>query len=229
MPTPSRRRSPRPGLSRRTTSAPEARSPPAAGIPLIALTGGIGSGKSEALDAFARCGAAVLSSDGVVHELYEDPEVVLAVAERFGPSVVGPAGVDRAALGARAFAEEGGLAFLERLLHPRVEARRRAWIERERAREPPPPLLVCEIPLLYEADAADRFDAVLVVSAGEGVRRARVEARGQRFAERTGRQLPEEEKRARADAWYLNEGSLAALRAWVAERFAEYTGRACGD
>ena len=93
------------------------------------MTGGIGSGKSEALAAFAACGAAVLSSDAVVHQLYDDPEVVAAVAERFGADVVGPGGVDRALLGARAFAEEGGIGFLEALIHPRVERRRRAWMD----------------------------------------------------------------------------------------------------
>ena len=98
--------------------------------PCVALTGGIGSGKSEALAAFAACGAATLSSDQVVHDLYGDPEVAAAVAERFGPGVLGEGGaVDRAALGARAFAQAGGIAYLEGLLHPRIERRRRAWIQ----------------------------------------------------------------------------------------------------
>jgi dephospho-CoA kinase len=164
----------------------------------------------------------------VVHDLYGDPEVVAAVTERFGPEVRGPDGaVDRAALGRRAFAEPGGIEFLERLLHPRVEERRSRWMAEQAARVPPPPLLVCEVPLLFEAGAADRFDAVLVVSASEAVRRARVEARGQAFAERGERQLPEAEKRARADRWFLNEGSLEALEGWVGDRYREYAGRPC--
>ncbi len=194
----------------------------------MALTGGIGSGKSEALAAFARCGAAVLSSDAVVHDEYADPEVVAAVTRRFGAGALAPDGrVDRRALGALAFADPEGIPFLEALLHPRVEARRRAWVAEQRALDPPPPLLVCEIPLLFEARAEDGFDAVLVISAGEAVRRARVQARGQRFAERGDRQLPEAEKRARADRWFLNEGPPEDLVAWVGKRFREYAGRPC--
>jgi dephospho-CoA kinase len=200
-----------------------------AGPPCLALTGGIGSGKSEALAAFADCGAAVLSSDEVVHDLYRDPEVIEVVVRRFGPSVVGDGGaVDRSALGALAFAAPGGIEFLEGLLHPLVEARRRAWVEEQGRREPAPPLLVCEIPLLFEGGGEAAFDAVLVVSASDEVRRARVEARGQRFAERGERQLPEAAKRSRADRWFMNDGTLEALAGWVAERFREYAGTPCG-
>jgi dephospho-CoA kinase len=170
----------------------------------------------------------VLSSDRAVHDLYADPEVVAAVVERFGPEVVGADGaVDRAALGARAFAQEGGIAFLERLIHPRVERRRRAWIAEQSARRPPPALLVCEVPLLFEAGAQDRFDAALVVTAPAEVRRRRVEARGQDFDERSARQMPEEDKVALADRVLVNDGDLAALREWVADRYGEYAGRPC--
>ena len=172
----------------------------------------------------------MLSSDAAVHDLYRDPEVVAAVAGRFGPGVLDGAGsVDRRALGARAFAEDGGVRFLEGLLHPRIGARRRAWIAEQAARTPPPPLLVCEVPLLFEAGLEGEFDAVLVVTAPEPVRRRRVEARGQGFAERAARQLPEEEKVAGADAAFVNDGDLDALRAWVADRYAEYAGRTCDE
>jgi dephospho-CoA kinase len=192
------------------------------------VTGGIGSGKSEALAAFAACGAATLSSDQVVHDLYGDPAVRAAVAERFGPEVLAPGGgVDRAALGGRAFAEEGGLAFLEGLLHPRIERRRAAWIAEQSARRPAPPLLVCEVPLLFEAGLEGRFDAALLVTAPDEVRRRRVEARGQDFEARSARQLPEDEKAARADRVLVNDAGLDALRGWVADRFAEYAGRPC--
>ncbi len=195
--------------------------------PCVAVTGGIGSGKSEALAAFAACGAATLSSDQIVHDLYADPEVVAAVAERFGPEIAPGGVVDRAALGARAFAHEGGIAYLEGLLHPRIEGRRAAWVEEQSAREPPPPLLVCEVPLLFEAGAEGRFDAALLVTAPEEVRRRRVEARGQDFQARSARQMPEDEKAARADRVLVNDAGLAALRAWVADRFAEYAGLPC--
>jgi dephospho-CoA kinase len=190
--------------------------------PCLGLTGGIGSGKTAALAAFARLGAAVLSSDAVVHDLYRTPEVIAAVAQRFGADILRDGEVDRAALAGRAFAQEGGLAFLEGLLHPRIGRQRREWLAQQRSARPAPPLLVCEVPLLFEAGIEDQFDAVLVVTAGEEVRRARVEARGQRFAERRGRQLDEEEKVARADRSFVNDGSIQELEAWVAERFREY-------
>ncbi len=196
--------------------------------PCLGLTGGIGSGKSAALAAFAACGAAVLSSDEVVHALYRDPEVVRAVAGRFGPGVLATDGtVDRPALGARAFAEEDGIRFLEGVLHPRVGAARVAWIAAQRRRVPPPPLLVCEVPLLFEAGLQDRFDAVLVVTAPDPVRRARVEARGQAFAARVGRQWDEARKVAAADHAYVNDGTLGDLGAWVAARYAQYAGEPC--
>ena len=110
-----------------------------------------------------------------------------------------------------------------------MEAVRRGWEERQRELRTPPPLLVVEVPLLFEAGLAADYDAVLVVTASEAVRRARVEARGQDFAGRSARQLGEAEKVARADRAYVNDGSLDDLRAWVAARFREYAGRACGD
>jgi dephospho-CoA kinase len=150
------------------------------------------------------------------------------VRSRFGDDAIGPSGaVDRAVLGPRAFAEEGGLAFLEALVHPRVQSVRRDWIAAERGRDAPPALLVCEVPVLFEAGIADQFDAVLVVTASDAVRRARVTARGQDFEQRSARQIPEREKVARADGAYVNDGDLAALRAWVADRYAEYSGRSC--
>ncbi len=189
----------------------------------LGLTGGIGSGKSAALAAFAQLGAAVQSSDDAVHAAYADPAVVRAVAERFGTDVVGPGDeVDRAAVGRAVFGDAEARRFLEELIHPRVRAARQEFRARASARVPPPPLLVCEVPLLFEVGLEDQFDAVLVVTAGEDVRRARVEARGQDFDARRGAQMTEDEKIARADRYVVNDGSLAELEAWVAERFREY-------
>lgn len=170
-------------------------------------------------------GAATLSSDAVVHGLYARPDVIAAVTERFGSDVLHPDGsVDRSALGARAFAEPGGIRFLEELLHPRIGAARQEWVAHERSADPPPPLLVCEVPLLFEAGLRDMFDAVLVVTASEPVRRARVEARGQAFSQRAGLQWDEDRKVAAADHAHVNDGDLAALEAWVADMFARYAG-----
>jgi dephospho-CoA kinase len=192
---------------------------------VLGLTGGIGSGKSEALRAFAELGAATLSSDDAVHAAYARPEVVERVRARFGDAVIGPDGsVDRSVLGSLVFAEEGGLAALEAIVHPLVGRAWEEWIAAQAAAHPPPPLMVCEVPILYEVGLEDLFDAVLVVTASDDVRRARVEERGQDFAARAAHQLPEADKVARADAHFVNDGDRAALRAWVADRFAEYAG-----
>lgn len=193
--------------------------------PVLGLTGGIGSGKSEALAAFAACGAATLSADEVVHALYLRDDVRAAVAERFGAGVMrADGGVDRAAVGERVFADAGARAFVEGLLHPLIGREREEWIARMRARVPAPPVIVCEVPLLYEAGLDDRFDAVVVITAGEARRRERVSARGQDFEARSRAQLPEDEKVSRADHVYVNEGSLDDLRAWVSDRCREYAG-----
>ncbi len=189
---------------------------PTSGPACIGLTGGIGSGKTAALAAFARRGAAVLSSDEVVHRLYADPDVVSAVVGRFGNGVLGADGtVDRGAVGERAFTDDADLAFLEGLLHPRIGAERTAWVAGQRTATPPPPVLVCEVPLLFEVGLADQFDAVVVVTAPEAVRRVRVEDRGQQYDARRAHQVDEAAKVARADMAYVNDGSLMDLDAWV--------------
>lgn len=165
----------------------------------------------------------MLSSDAVVHALYGRDDVVRAVVDRFGADVLDADGrVDRAVLGPRAFAQDGGIAFLEALLHPRIAQERERWVAAQRAAEPPPPLLVCEVPLLFEAGLQDAFDAVVVVTASPEVRRARVERRGQAFGERAGRQWDEAAKVAAADAAVVNDGDLHHLHAWVADVMARY-------
>lgn len=207
-------------MGARASTRAEARLP---GPAVLGLTGGIGSGKTAALEAFERAGAAVLSADAVVHRLYGHDDVKALVRERFGPDVFDANGrVDRPALAERAFAEDGGVAFLEGLLHPRIGIARRDWIGAERARVPPPPVIVCEVPLLFEAGLGDAFDAVLVVTAPEEVRRARVTARGQDFDARSGRQMDEQAKVAAAEMAYVNDGTLADLDAWVQSVVAHY-------
>lgn len=188
----------------------------------LGLTGGIGSGKSTALAAFAACGAATLSSDDVVHGLYAQDDVRKLVRDRFGAGVFGPDGaIDRRALGARAFTDPDGIGFLQDLLYPRIHAARDAWIRARRA-DGRWPLLVVEVPLLFEAGLAASFDAVLVVTAAEDVRRARVAERGQDFGERAERQWTEARKVAAADRAFVNNADPARLDAWVAEVFAEF-------
>lgn len=157
-----------------------------------------------------------------MHALYAQGDVVSLVSERFGPSVVAADGsIDRRALGAQALADPDGLGFLETVVFPRIADARAGWI-RDRRAERRWPLLVVEVPLLFEAGLAGEFDAVLVVTASDAVRRARVAARGQDFAALAGRQWPEDRKVAAADRVYRNDGDLDALQAWVTEVFGQY-------
>jgi len=183
-------------------SSPRARSPLA-----VAITGGIGAGKSEALAAFARHGAATISSDDVVHELYDDPQVQAALTERFGTS-------DRRAVSEHAVGDRDALIWLERLLHPLVIQRTEAWRDELAQLPDPPALAVNEVPLLYEAGAEDRFDAVVVITAP---RELRADRAGDRMDEREQRLIPDEEKVSRADFAYVNDGSLHDLDAFVAD------------
>ena len=148
----------------------------------------------------------------MVHELYAGPEVRDAVVARWGPDVAPGGVVDRAAVARRAFASPDERAWLEGLLWPLVGARVAGWRAAESAREPPPPALVVETPLLFEAALERLYDATLVVVADEGIRARRAEARGHAAVdERTARQLSQEEKAARADHVVRNDRDLAAL------------------
>jgi dephospho-CoA kinase len=180
--------------------------------PFVGLTGGIGAGKSEALAALERLGAATISADAVVHELYGDPEVVAAVTERWGAAVA-PGGVaDRSAIAARAFADPDERAWLEGLLWPRVGERIAAWREEQAAREPAPRALVVETPLLFEAGLEGIYDATIAVVADEAVRARRAAARGHEAVdERNARQLPQPEKARRATFAVENSGSISEL------------------
>jgi dephospho-CoA kinase len=174
----------------------------------VALTGGIAAGKSEALRAFARHGAAVESSDEVVHRLYaEDEGLRDALRARWGERVFRDREPDRSAIGGIVFADRDELAWLEGELHPRVRAAVSDWLARQTA-----DVAVVEIPLLYETGGEARFDRVVVVTAPPAVREAR---RGD-VAAREERLVPDEEKVRRADFSYVNDGTLEELDAFVA-------------
>ena len=179
------------------------------------MTGGIGAGKSEALKAFARHGAAVLSSDEIVHGLLrDDAEVRDAIVAKLGAEALDAEGrVDRAQVGRLVFGNPERVAWLEALLHPRVAAAQLEWRERQTSLPDPPRACVIEIPLLYEVGAESRFDAVVVITAPESVRAGRTPLATD---ERAARLLPDEEKVARADFAFVNDGSLDELDAFVA-------------
>ena len=182
-------------------------------VPFVGLTGGVGAGKSTALAELERLGAATLSTDAVVHDLYGSDELRAAVVERFGPEVAPNGRVDRAALATRAFANAEDRAWLEGMLWPRVGARIAAWREEQRSHEPPPVAMVVEVPLLFESGMEDAFDATIAVVAAEDVRSQRAAARGhEAVGERVARQLPQDEKARRADHAVRNNGSRTELQ-----------------
>lgn len=181
-------------------------------VPFVGLTGGIGAGKSTALAALERQGAVCLSTDRVVHQLYESAEVRDAVVERFGPSVVQGERVDRAALARAAFAGDDSRAWLEQLLWPRVGARIAAWRREADEARPPPRAAVVEVPLLFESGLDHGFDATIAVVADEAVRERRAAARGhEALSERAARQLTQQEKAERATYTVLNDGTESDL------------------
>jgi dephospho-CoA kinase len=182
-------------------------------IPWIGLTGGIGAGKSTALQALERLGAVCLSTDQVVHELYESPEIRAAVAERFGAEVIADGRVDRPALARTAFATEEGRSWLEQLLWPRVGERVAAFRLQAAAANPPPRAAVVEIPLLFESGSDHGFDATIAVIADEAIRHERAAARGhEALSERAARQLTQQEKSQRATYTVVNDGSEGDLQ-----------------
>jgi dephospho-CoA kinase len=181
-------------------------------VPFVGLTGGLGAGKSTALAALERLGAATLSTDAVVHELYASPELRDTVVARWGEDVAPGGVVDRAAIAARAFATPDERAWLEAEIWPRVGARIAAWREEIAAREPVPAAAVVETPLLFEAGMDAIYDATVAVIADEAVRAQRAAARGHVATdERAARQLPQEEKARRATYTVSNSGTVEDL------------------
>jgi dephospho-CoA kinase len=181
--------------------------------PFVGLTGGIGAGKSTALAALERLGAETLSTDAVVHELYETDEVRDAVTQRFGPDVAPGGIVDRGAVARAAFATPEDRAWLEQLLWPRVGARVWAWREQLAKMDPPPRAGVVETPLLFEAGMEGAYDATIAVVVDEQLRADRAAARGHHAVdERTARQLSQNEKAERATYVVLNDGTVEQLQ-----------------
>jgi dephospho-CoA kinase len=182
-------------------------------VPFIGLTGGLGAGKSEALRALAELGAATLSTDAVVHELLQGDELRDAVVERLGPEVVRDGTLDRSLIAGRVFGDDEARAWLEGALWPRVGARVAAWRNALDEADPRPRAAVVEVPLLFEAGMGPVFDYTIAVVADEAVRAERAGRRGHAaVAERTGRQLSQEQKSQRADFTVHNDGTIDELK-----------------
>ena len=166
---------------------------------VLCLTGSLGMGKSTAAKFFAECGVPVHDSDAVVHALYEGEAVPLI--ERAFPGSALDGKVDRKALGAMVLNDEAALARLEAIIHPLVTASRQKFLTEAAACGTP--VVVVDIPLLFETEAESRCDAVVVVSAPAEMQRARAFGRPgmteEKFAALLAKQMPDAEKRRRAD------------------------------
>jgi dephospho-CoA kinase len=194
----------------------------------VAITGGIGAGKSTALECFRRHGAATVSSDEIVHHLLaSDDDVRRALVARLGEDILGADGrPDRERIARRVFRDREALEFLEQLLHPLVSLEYLAWREQLASLPEPPAVCVTEVPLLYEVGAETRFDKVVLVTAPAKLREAR---RGGHKDDREARLISDREKARRADFVYVNTGTPDELDAWVAGVLATLTREAMSD
>ena len=182
---------------------------------ILGLTGSIGMGKSTVSAMFRAAGVPVFDADAAVHELQGPDGALLPMIEHAFPGTTGPQGVDRVKLGAAVFGDPAKLEKLEAIVHPAVGAMRAGFLEENTDQS----LIVFDIPLLFEKGGFDMIDAVAVVSAPVEEQRARVLARPgmteEKFAQIMAIQVPDAEKRARAD-YVIDTGCpLAETRASV--------------
>lgn len=168
---------------------------------ILGLTGSIGMGKSRAGHVFRQCGVPVFDADKTVHRLMEKGGAAVGAVERAFPGTQKDGAVDRVALGARVFGKPDELRRLEKILHPRVRAERARFLRQAQARRTA--LVVLDIPLLFETGGDANCDYTAVVSAPYFIQRARVLGRAgmteEKFAAVLAQQMPDAEKRSRAD------------------------------
>lgn len=182
---------------------------------VLGLTGSIGMGKSTTSAMFAAEGVPVYSADDAVHALYRD-EAVAPIEAAF-PGSTADGVVDREKLATMLIADPSGYKRLEAIVHPLVRARELAF--REDNRRAGAPVILLDIPLLYETASEGRVDKVVVVTCSPETQRARVMARPgmteEKFASILARQVPDAEKRSRADFVVDTDAGMDAARAQV--------------
>jgi dephospho-CoA kinase len=190
-------------------------------VPFVGLTGGLGAGKTEALRALERLGAATLSTDEITHDLLATDEVRDLLVRELGAEVAPDGHIDRSAVASRVFGDEERTKWLEGVLWPRVGQR----VAQFRDAVEDAPAAVVEVPLLFESGMESVFDKTIAVIADESVRSERAAARGHELVEaRTERQLTQDEKAQRADFVVHNHGDLQELEAKLADVLAKLSG-----
>ncbi|HYG48035.1 MAG TPA: dephospho-CoA kinase [Allosphingosinicella sp.] len=179
---------------------------------VLGLTGSIGMGKSTVAKMFADQGVPVFDADSAVHRLQGPEGALVEEIEAHFPGTTGPEGVNRGALAERVLGEPEALRRLEALVHPAVAREREDFL----AANASAPVVVLDIPLLFEAGGSEKVDRIAVVSAPAEVQRERVLARPgmtqEKFERILARQLPDPEKRARADFVIPTGGSRDETR-----------------
>jgi len=182
---------------------------------IVGLTGSIGMGKSTVAAMFARAGVPVFDADAEVRRMQGPDGVLVPAIEAAFPGSTGPEGVLRDRLGARVFGDAAALARLEAIVHPAVAARRAEFLAEHAGAS----LVVFDIPLLFEKGGHEAVDEIVVVSAPPDIQRSRVLARpgmtAEKFAEILALQVPDEEKRRRADHVIGTDAPLAETEATV--------------
>lgn len=195
---------------------------------VLGLTGSIGMGKSTTAGLFREAGVPVHDADATVHALYAGPAAPLI--EAAFPGTTGPAGVDRAALGAKVLGDDAAMSRLEAIVHPLVREAEERFLAHARAEGRP--VVVLDIPLLFETGGEARCDAVVVVSAPASVQKARVLARPgmtpERFEAILAKQMPNSQKRARADAVIDTGQGIDHARRQVTALLRSLAGRTAG-
>lgn len=194
---------------------------------IIGLTGSIGMGKSSAAKRLKTLGFAVCDADAEVHALYRAGGAAVAPIEAAFPATTGPGGVDRAKLGAALLRDPSGFKRLEAIVHPLVHAAERAFLQSEAARGAKAAVL--EIPLLFEGGGDKRVDVTIVVSAPAQMQRQRVLERPgmtpEKLAQILTRQMPDAEKRSKADFIVDTSGPIPETEAQIDKIVAGLKGR----
>ena len=192
---------------------------------IVGLTGSIGMGKSTAAARFLERGIAVFDADAEVHRLYAGP--IAAEIEQAFPGATTDGKVDRSKLSALLLGKPEKFKELERLVHPRIRAGERRFIQAEHAKGAP--IAVLEVPLLFEAGGYRTVDVIVVVSTDDEIQRSRVLSRPgmseTKFTTIRSRQLSEAEKRARADFVVETGGTVENCHSQIDALIAKLKGR----
>jgi len=187
----------------------------------LALTGGIGSGKSTVAGMFAALGVPSLDLDAVGKRLLDEPHVQVALQSAFGEDVVDSQGrVQRQTLAARAFDNANKTSQLNAILHPEITAYERQWLTKQAT-----PYAIIEASVLLESGGLGRMDGLIVVLAEQALRQARVLARGQQdevmFERIVARQCDDTLRRQHADYILQNDASLESLQQQVMQLYGQ--------